>query len=263
MLLVILLIPLNLVSESLKVKAVFDKQCSYRSALRLTSQGMLFNLVLPAGIGTLAGRWMYSDGLCKIQNSSSALLMSLMQTACNILAGAILGFPYLASYNMSGLISLKFLTIIIIVIFSIAVTIPMIWHTEIYKSVFNYFGAAYSMIRPLLRKSLLIRLSLLTVLRYAIYLTQMSLMVYAMVDHQWSTVINSAALYFLLISAIPTQGIYSLLGRSGFAIVAFVPLGLGAEDAVFISLFIYLLNNAIPALWGGLLMFNKANKSFQ
>lgn len=261
LLIVILLVPLNLVSESLKVKLVFGTQCSYENAVRLTSQGMLFNLILPLGIGTLAGRSMYSDGLSNIQNTSSTVLMSLLQSCCNILAGVIFGYHYLILINFDDLISTGVAVIILLAIISAALFIITIQRFEFCNEVINSFKTKCSLICPLLRKSVLLPLILLTLLRYFIYLFQMSLLVYSLCDHHWYSVLSSAAFYFLLISIIQTQGVFSLLGRSGFAIVAFTPLGLGAEEAICISLFIYLLNNAIPALFGGYLLFNKANSS--
>lgn len=258
---VVLLIPINVACEVLKMKSVFQEECSFRNCTRLTCQGMLMNLIIPLGFGTMAGRSLYAQGLNRIKNLESCLLMSFLQTLCNIIAGVLIGLPYVLNSGLiqSSLFKLSLMSCLIILgaIILLFVSRKYFIHS---KMINLKFKEKLISLRSTVSSSVLWELSVLSVLRYVVYLTQLSLFVYCFTNASWFLVLMSCAYYLLLISLIYAPGIFSFVGRTGFALMAFMPLGLNAEQAVFCALFIFLLNNGLPALLGGYYLFNNANK---
>ncbi len=95
----------------------------------------------------------------------------------------------------------------------------------------------------------------LSLIRYLIYLVQLSFLLQLFSCESWKLIFAAAAMYYALISLVPLPGFFSVFSRMGIASIVFPVHGLDTFDCAFVVGLIYLLNQLLPAMLGCYFLF--------
>lgn len=249
----IILIPLNILFESLKLYYKLHISISLLQCIRQVCKGFSFNLILPFGIGTYAGRTVHSNNNISIDIIKITAISSLSQTFCNLLAGIILGLPFLGT--LLFLDSLDTLSIPIISTLILVFPALFLYGLDHFKN--SFLSKVKSKIFQKINytwNSITIRewvvITGLSFLRYIVYLTQGVFILIFIANIDFLQAISCISVYLMLLSLIYLPGIFSILSRTAIACLVFSGLIYSNEQAICFSWLIFLLNALIPAMFG-------------
>ncbi len=252
-----LLVPLNLFCEVIKLHYRMKNIMSFRELFAQVCKGFSYNLIVPFGAGTYAGRlWNISTAhFSEISKLTAA--SSLSQTFCNLILGIGLGANFcldiltITSFEAKDL----FLSVIIILI---AIFIIMVLDKSNYGSIVKWrtklCKRTNSSWRYLSTKDWCI-ISYWSLLRYIIYLTQCVLVLFVFGAKDIILSIQASSVYLMLMSVIWLPGSLSLFSRIAITGLVFPSIGFSIEQSNSFSVIIFMLNAMVPAMFGLIYLF--------
>lgn len=256
--LAIVLMPLNLLCESLKLYYKLHTELKLSQLVCQVCKGFAVNLFFPFGLGSYIGRSMNVEKKCREQIITVTTISSLSQTVLNLLFGAMLGRSLFMKllpvdkmqFQNSWWISLS---IIFFCVFGVSVFTKTKNPQVIELMAWIKKKSQFDMI-PLSGMDWLVYGGL-SFLRYVIYLAQGVLIVISFPGIAWSDAVCSMALFFMILSLFYLPGLLTVLSRSAIACLVFSLIGLNNEQSLHFSWFIFLLNVVLPAMFGIYYMF--------
>ena len=258
------LIPVNWGLETLKwqlsVRAIH--RLSFGEAFKAVLSGVSFSVTMPNRVGEYLGRMAYLPEGHRLSTIPVTLVGSLAQLLITILAGLIglvvlkpallTGFPELEAWYFPALATLLVLTLLLLLLyFRLTGSFAFLRRRLPQKFIFLIEGL------QAFHRSLLIRVLLISALRYLVFLVQYLLVFYLFdVDVPFAAVFGVMTLVFLVLAVVPSIALLEV-GVRGEASIRL--MGLFSANVLgigFASITIWFLNLVLPALIGSLLLLN-------
>lgn len=259
---VVLVVP-NIMLEAAKwrlmVREIYPG-LGFGKAVRAVLAGMAAGIFTPNRIGEYAGRVLYLERGHRVEAIVATFVDRICQMGVTLTAGCIaLGLALqtgtgrletLLSKEADGTIfalslgGLALFAAFVLAPSFVARTIPARWTRRDWIRQVKVEGAR-------LRSGLLLRVYGLAVLRYAVFLGQFVLLLWAMgMAITLGEAIVACALVFLLKSVVPLPGIMELGLRETVALTVFGAFGFPDAPAVQATFLLYLVNIVLPTLAG-------------
>ncbi len=256
----LVLMPINLALEAKKwhILAGATQKLSYRAAFTSYIAGIAFATVTPNRLGEYPGRMLY----LKRKNTVRLISVSILGATAQMLTLFIYGFIGLLYYNLFiddiiGKILLIPCLIVAVILFI------AYWKFETWIPVIERFNISW--LKRLNRYGkLLTRFSFkeqltvlgISMLRYSIYTAQLLFMIYWMnIDISVVDGMFTSALFFWVVSVVPSLTIIELGERGYVSLYLFQHFSDNAVGILAATVGLWLINLAIPALMGSLLLF--------
>ncbi len=255
LLIVLLLMFVNWSLEALKWKlliAPFEK-ISFLISLKSIFTGVTVSVFTPNRVGEFAGRIFFLNTADKIQATIVSMLGSLFQLIITVLAGIIAYFILKNEFQFNQLFSKTnlLITVFLLVTFlGFCLFIYLQRNTKLnkYKKYIDVF-TNYS-------KSQIISILSFSLVRYLVFSTQYFLILNLFGIAADSLILFSLiALTFFVTTVIPTFALTEIVVRSATAVYFFTLVNTNSETIVFASLFLWIINLALPALIGSLFVW--------
>ncbi|MFL5741437.1 MAG: lysylphosphatidylglycerol synthase domain-containing protein [Flavisolibacter sp.] len=265
LLVAILLMPLNWSIEAVKWKLSVQgvQPVSFFKSLRAVLAGVSFSVTMPNRVGEYLGRMLYLPEGSRLKAISVTLVSSFAQLLVTLMAGTVAllalkntllqHFPDLRIWSrfiLSGLLMIDLLALLIY--FNVAGEAAWIkkW---IGRERYGYLLEAVK----LFDLSLLIQLVLLSLLRYAVFITQYILLFYFFeVNIDIPTILAVMAIVFLAMALIPSIALVEVWLRGEILIVLMGIFSSNTLGIGFVSVTIWFFNLILPAIMGSLLLLN-------
>lgn len=256
----LILMPINLAFEAKKwhILAGATQKLSYRAAFTSYIAGIAFATVTPNRIGEYPGRMLY----LKRKNTVRLISVSILGATAQLLTLFIYGFIALLYYNffvddsIAKLLLLPCLAIAVILFIAywkFETWIPLIERFNIsWLKRLNIYG------KLLTRFSFKEQLTVLgiSMLRYMVYTAQYLFMIYWMnIDISVVDGLFTCMLFFWVVSVVPSLTIIELGERGYVSLYLFQHFSGNAVGILAATVGLWLINLAIPALMGSLLLF--------
>lgn len=256
----LILMPINLAFEAKKwhILAGATQKLSYRSAFTSYIAGIAFATVTPNRIGEYPGRMLY----LKRKNTVRLISVSILGATAQLLTLFIYGFIALLYYNffvdnsIAQLLLLPCLAIAVILFIAywkFETWIPLIERFNIsWLKRLNIYG------KLLTRFSFKEQLTVLgiSMLRYMVYTAQYLFMIYWMnIDISVVDGLFTCMLFFWVVSVVPSLTIIELGERGYVSLYLFQHFSGNAVGILAATVGLWIINLAIPALMGSLLLF--------
>lgn len=256
----LILMPINLAFEAKKwhILAGATQKLSYRAAFTSYIAGIAFATVTPNRIGEYPGRMLY----LKRKNTVRLISVSILGATAQLLTLFIYGFIALLYYNffvdnsIAKLLLLPCLAIAVILFIAywkFETWIPLIERFNIsWLKRLNIYG------KLLTRFSFKEQLTVLgiSMLRYMVYTAQYLFMIYWMnIDISVVDGLFTCMLFFWVVSVVPSLTIIELGERGYVSLYLFQHFSGNAVGILAATVGLWIINLAIPALMGSLLLF--------
>ncbi len=259
--LVIILAPLNWLTEAVKWKMLLSKieKISLRRAFSSVLTGISFAFVTPGKVGDFAGRILYVKNNNKLRAAIATLVSNMSQAIATFIFGLIALVAFYIYYPLGkwhfGLILACFLllALLFLIYWKIekiaALTDKIKWLKKI--------TIAFRILKRYSGKDLRTVL-LLSIVRFGIYNAQFCIIINVLgAGVVWYIAPIASALMFWMIAVIPSFMFADLGVRGYIAGLVFTETGLANNSLSILSgsYFIWLLNIVLPAIIGSLLLF--------
>lgn len=268
--LVAILIPINLLLEIVKWKLLIGKleKVSFWNATKAVLTGISVSMILPNRVGDYLGRVFVLKKADRLQAVLATILGSMAQLLTTILFGFAASLVFFPVYrDMSDSLNIWFYSGLIVLVVVLALTFIFAYlnfsaFSDILKRI---SGRAYSKISKYAKvfswysPAFLIRILLISILRYLVFSFQFWLLLQAFqVDISYYMAMVLIGLVYLLMAVIPTIALTEIGVRGSVSLFVFAlyfqplslwseNLGLGVASA---STLLWLFNLALPALLG-------------
>jgi hypothetical protein len=240
-----------------KIQAV-----SFITALKAVVSGISFSVSMPNRVGEYFGRILFMKEGNRLKTISLTVVSSISQLIITLMFGCV-GILFLQHKMIrSGLISLPWIRIIwwgtlaallILTLFYFRLS----WIVKMLdkRSAFRRFTYLISALEQF-DTGLLIRLLLLSLLRFMIFIAQYYLL-FRLFDVQilWWQGFWAMSVTFLMLAAIPSLTLLELVLRGNIAKMIVGIYSANAEGIVFTTAGIWFINLILPAVAGSLLIF--------
>lgn len=255
-LLLLLLMIANWSVEAVKWKRLIEplEKISFNQSLKGVLAGVTISIFTPNRIGEFAGRVFFLKQSDKIQATIMSLIGSIAQLLVTIVAGIvafyILEKKYYDFFQVETFVPVNLLFLIIL--FVIALTTIAIYLLLKKQPQSEKFKKYFDTIKLHSKKSLNTVLNL-SILRYIIFSIQyyLALKIFG-INGGVMIVFSLIALTFFVTSAIPTFALTEIAVRTGVAIYFFGTISDSHASILAASLFLWLINLAIPSILGSL-----------
>ncbi len=245
--------------EALKWKLLIAplEPIGFKSSLKGILCGITMSIFTPNRIGEFAGRVFFLEKADKIQASLMSLIGSFFQLSVTIIAGIfaffILEKKYYDFFQIQQFISTNDLFFLIAAFILFAVVIVFILFRN--KNTSEKFKKYIDTFKIHSGKNLNTIFNL-SMLRYIVFATQyyFALKVFG-INGGTILLFSLIALTFLVTSVIPTFALTEIAVRSGVAIYFFGTISTSHASILAASLFLWIINLAIPALIGGVFVY--------
>lgn len=256
----LVLMPINLALEAKKwhILAGATQKLSYRAAFTSYIAGIAFATVTPNRLGEYPGRMLY----LKRKNTVRLISVSILGATAQMLTLFIYGFIALLYYNLY----IDDVLGKIVLIPCLAVTLILFiayWKFDTWIPIIERFNISW--LKRLNRYGKLLRrfsfkeqLTVLgiSMLRYSIYTAQLLFMIYWMnIDISVVDGLFTSALFFWVVSVVPSLTIIELGERGYVSLYLFQHFSDNAVGILAATVGLWIINLAIPALMGSLLLF--------
>jgi uncharacterized membrane protein YbhN (UPF0104 family) len=242
----VVLMPVNWGLETAKWHYIISRSMpvSWKMAFRSVLSGLAFGLVTPRAVGDYAGRILALQQEQAIRFVGPLMISRLSQLMVTLFFGSFgvyLIFGWISSLItfMSGPLMLT----------------GAIWLTKTWEFPGRKYVAVFLEGLSDLNGREIVVISLLSVLRYAIFFIQFCLVLQAFITISPVLMIGGVSWIFLAKSVIPGFNFLGDLGvREISAVFFFSFFGVDTVPVIFASLVVWCLNIAIPSLAGGLIV---------
>lgn len=265
----VLLIPMSLLMtanwglEVIKWKALVSKEypITWRRSVKSILSGTTFGVFSPNRSGEFIGRILALPMEQRMKGAVLSFVNGLAQTLATYTFG-VLGIIFLLeTHGESVLNSLSIRILQITLVLTVIILLSMYLNFRL----FARYLASIKFIREKARyvnvlkrtdRSLLIRLYNLSIIRFSVFLAQYALVfIWIGVDHDWLSLGMASVLSLFSSTIVPFLPIPDLLVRESVALSYFDLYGF---DQIIVSaavLYIWLLNIALPAIIGAIVLF--------
>ena len=258
--LVMLLMFCNWFLESAKWKLLLSNisQVGWLRSFRSVLSGVTVSIFTPNRIGEFAGRILHLEPKIRIKAAIASIIGSMNQLLVTIVAGGCGLIASLYLYVDDELVSRVLISLILLGILScvyiyfripaltrLAEKINVLKKINLYTSIF----VKYSVMS-------LIKLSLLSVLRYGVFLLQFIIMLnWFDVYIPWQEAIKAISMMYLVLAVVPSLAISELTVRGSVALFFFAAYTANSSGILAATSMIWLINLVIPAVLGALAAF--------
>jgi hypothetical protein len=260
----VLLVPVNWGIEAAKwrlsINPVFP--ISFLKAFRAVLSGVSFSVSMPNRIGEYLGRIIYLPDGNRLKTISVTLMGSISQLLITLTVGTI-GFVYLEKYLIgAGMVNAIWYRFILVGLIIVVLILTLFYFqiSSLERLMEKWFPKKYLYLVQSLHwfdKSLLGKLLLLSLLRYAVFVTQYILLftlfeVQVPLDQQ----LHAMGLIFLALAVIPSIALVEVVLRGEISLTL---MGLFSTNSLGIgltSVTVWLINLIFPAIIGSLLILN-------
>lgn len=257
----ILLVVLNIGSEAEKWRMMVSRiypEVGRRTAFKAVLAGMASGIFTPNRIGEYAGRVLFLRAGKRVEAVFATFLDRICQLAVTLFVGTVaLSFAIRQDNAIFDpafdrvILTLAWISLGLVLLFLLFPHIP----TKLIPSRFSEKPESWlGQLRhapETLDRTLLLRILLLSALRYAVFSTQFVLLLLAFeLTSDLALAYFLIALFFLLKSLVPVLGIMELGLRETVALQVFGWAGMGAAGIVQSTFLLYLINIVLPTLAG-------------
>lgn len=251
---IFLLMFVNWSLEAIKWKILIAplESVSFLSSLKAIFSGVTISIFTPNRVGEFAGRVFFLVKADKVKASVMSLAGSIMQLLVTIIAGVLAYFilekKYYDFFQTEKFISADSLILLIVsTVILISVLVFFILKKQDY---FVRFKIYFEILKYYSKKELDV-VFFLSVLRYIVFSVQYYLALRLFGINGGLVILFSlVALTFFVTSAIPTFALTEIAVRSGVAIYFFGTISSSNSSILSASLFLWIINLAVPALIG-------------
>lgn len=256
---IILLMFLNWSIEAFKWKILIAplEQINFSSALIGVLSGVTISIFTPNRVGEFAGRVFFLIKSDKIQATIMSLIGSLAQLSVTIIAGLLAFFmlekKYYDFFQIEQFVSLNILFLIfVLLLISFSIAIYLLIKKRKSSEKFKKYIDTYKLHS---KKSLNSVLNL-SIFRYIVFSIQyyFALKLFG-INGGTVIVFSLIALTFFVTSVIPTFALTEIAVRTGVAIYFFGTIYSSNAPILAASLFLWIINLAIPAMIGSLFIY--------
>jgi hypothetical protein len=246
------LVPVNWGLEAIKWKYLIKKTeiISFSMALRAVLSGVSISIFTPNRVGEFAGKVFFLKTTEKLKATLTSLTGSILQLLVTVLAGFIAMFIYFKTHTNTTLFQELFnlnrwaMLIVVLLLFAIVVVV-------VYWKIFKI----EEYIVPFKRGELYY-IFFLSIIRYAVFSFQYYfLLLMFNIDIGLLNSLVLIALTFLISAAIPSFALTEIAVRSASSIYFFSTVTSNTSDILSSSILLWMINLAIPALIGGLFIW--------
>lgn len=249
--------------EAIKWKLVVKhlQELKFVTALKAILSGVSFSVSTPNRVGEYAGRVLYLNDGNRLKAVSLTIVSSISQLLITLVAG------FFGAIQLRSIISTEYSIIpnqflIVLAILFTAILLATIfyfkisWFTKLVTRLFDkgrflFLIDAVSELKP----STLIKLLLLSAIRFLVFITQYGLLFSLFgVSVSAYNLMSSLSVYFLIMTVVPTIAITELGIRGGLSIWLIGLFSANKAGIVFATICIWFINLIIPAIIGTLLM---------
>ncbi len=223
--------------------------------------GMATGIFTPNRIGEYAGRLLYLEPGHRMEAMVGTFVDRISQLAVTLLSGIFVLAAFYWAWEFPGGTSeispLLGNSLMIIASSTLVTILAFLTFPQVIARLIPQFLLRYKWARQLkegastIRSAAVLRVFLLSVLRYTVFSTQYVLLLYAM---GWDAGVLIAyalvALVFLAKSVIPVPGILELGVRETIALEVFAVVGFAPAAAVQSTFLLYVINIILPTLVG-------------
>jgi len=253
--LLLILMFLNWLIEAAKWKIVLQNlqnisvYTSYKSVLA----GVAFGIVTPNRIGELVGRILFIDEEKKISASLLNIICSLLQLLVTLIFGAI-AILFFKENWLSQIPLLSLFSIAVLILILIFCLLFLIQKNPLLKQKITEYLLPFKQIN-IYKIAIIFGLS---IFRYLVFTIQYILILRLFgIELDIVNTIVCVALNFFLITIIPSYALAEIGIRGTVAVSIFSVYGIATLPVVSASLFIWIINLAIPALAGTIILIRE------
>lgn len=257
---VVILMGVNWLFETAKWKLLLEyiSPTSWIRCFRSVMSGVTVSILTPNRIGEFAGRVLHLDQGVRVKAAIASVIGSMNQLLITVLAG---GLGLMAS--MSLFVEDAFIERI----FNILVITGMIVAVYIYFRIPGITGMAkkFSALRKLLlymeifekyTTGTLLKLSMLSALRYLVFSIQFILMLHWFdIVIPWQDSLKAISMMYLVMAIVPSIALSELTIRGSVALFFFSAYSGNGSGILAASSVVWIINLVIPALIGALAAF--------
>lgn len=248
---------LNWGIESYKwyLTAKFVEPISFKKAIACIFAGTTISSFMPNRIGEYAGRVLFLKDDNKARGSILALYLSLFQISATLL----IGIPASLYFNSKWLFVNQTYLIAAIIAYSILLVGSFILANSNFRtfSQSQFYIRLQNLIGTILKLpiKLSVQLTALSLVRFSIYSLQLSILLTAIVGTPLTvSVLLASITTFLLVTIIPSFLLADLGIREAVALIVFSQIGINEFVIVASTFVIWLINLALPATIGALII---------
>lgn len=263
---ILALVAVNWGAEALKWRWLLRHVCpiSFGRACRSVLAGVALSVATPNRIGEYGARILYIPEGHRLQAVSLSMMGGLVQLlvtltagmAAFLLPGSRLGEALTEAGLTEGLRTLvtlstaAFIILCVLLILRIEGVLRLVSHWRLARRVTVHLTAL-----PLAGRRQWVAVCGLSALRYAVFIVQYLLMLQAMqVEVGWADGARAVAIFFFLMSVLPSIALLELGMRWQYSLLVFGAFSSDILGICAASTGIWLVNLALPALAGTLLM---------
>ncbi len=222
----------------------------FKSSLKGVLLGVTVSIFTPNRVGEFAGRIFFLEKADKIQATIMSLIGSVLQLLVTVIAGVLAFFllekKYYDFFQTEQFIS----TNLLLFIFVLLVVLAMIVFTVLKNQNLSRFKKYIDPFKLHSSKNMNVAFNL-SILRYIVFSIQYYLALKVFGINGGATIVFSLiALTFFVTSVIPTFALTEIAVRSGVAIYFFGTISTTHAPILAASLFLWIVNLAVPALIG-------------
>ncbi len=274
--LTILLIPVNMLLESIKWKFLISKleKVSIWNSLKAVLTGITVSMIMPNRVGDYLGRVFILKKADRLQAVLSTILGSLAQLLTTVIFGLIsIAFIYPEYISISGNInSWLYVGTIILIVLVIAVSIFAFLNFSVVAGILKKISGRYadkiekySSVFSWYNNSELLKVLMISMLRYIVFSLQFFLILRLFeVPVSYPVSMMLVSVVYIFLALIPTIALTEIGVRGSVSLFVFQhhfeKIGLwNQEMAVMVvsaSTLLWLFNIILPAVTGTLFIFN-------
>lgn len=252
----LLLMPLNWMSETWKLK-VLTNEIAFKSLLLAVIAGISTGLLTPSRLGNFIGRAAVSKQETQSKIVINTLLANLAQFQASLLVGLIGLSWFWNEFEINN--SVKWLIVLSSVLLS---SLSLFIYFQPNRILFSFIRKRLSLqyLEAIERYNTIaigkkVAVLLISLLRYAVFVLQFCLVLWALkVNYLDLNIIPAILLVYLITTLIPSLMLGKLFIREAAAISVFGMLGEPSAIVVLAVFIVWLINLAIPAIIGWLIL---------
>lgn len=251
----VILLCINLFIETKKWQLLIGcvKKTGFSQALKMVLAGFTSGIITPAKLGEPLGRAMF---LKKEFWAQTTLLTYLGGMISNLVVFALAIPCVLAIYQLPWPKLPSLSPLYLFIFFGLLVTLSVAWYKkQWFKKNINRFKALQTLKELFYQlastpKKVIIRVFTYSLLRFAVYSFQLSIMLWLMGAHITAHILMLIPIYYMLVSMAPTFFLAELGIRGSVALFIFTGIDLSSTAIVLAVTALWVLNQVLPALIG-------------
>ena len=229
----------------------------FSKSLQSVFSGVTVSIFMPNRIGEFAGRIFYLDKADKIKATIKNFIGSISQLTVTLLFGlAAISFAYnqnVLRFDEIEIIKKNYWWMLMLLILFL---IGCIFFIKFYGAKFFGTKANYLMALYDVNYKQWLYVFILSMLRYIVFLLQFYVLLMAFdIQVGFQTAVTVIALIFFVSSFIPSFATTEVITRGATAVYIFNLANVDSTLVVIVSLLLWIINLAIPALLGGLFVW--------